>query len=296
MNSFNSTAARRSLEGLSVGDAFGELFFFHSPHEASLATLPSRPWPWTDDTHMALSIVETLELDGLIDQDALAARFAARFAADPLRGYARGAAHLLERVGRGESWRVISPTLFGSGSYGNGGAMRVAPLGAFFAADMERVVREAAASAEVTHAHPEGKAGAVAVAVATALALTKPDLRGEQFLRATLPFVPDGETMRRIEYACSIPGCDLSRAMLALGTGVEVSAQDTVPFCLWSAAHHLGQFEAALWNTAKGYGDVDTTCAIVGGIVAASVAEVPAHLIARRERLPPLARSARTAQ
>jgi ADP-ribosylglycohydrolase len=227
-------------------------------------------------------------MDGRIDQDQLAARFAARFAADPMRGYARGAAHLLERVGRGESWRGIAPTLFGSGSFGNGGAMRVAPLGAFFAADLPRVVREAAASAEVTHAHPEGQAGAVAVAVATALALTRADLRGEAFIRATLPFVPDGETRRRIEYACTIAGSELSRAMLALGTGAEVSAQDTVPFCIWSAAHHLGQFEAALWNTAKGYGDVDTTCAIVGGIVAASVAEVPAHLIARREPLPPL--------
>jgi ADP-ribosylglycohydrolase len=288
MITFDPAAARRSLDGLSVGDAFGELFFLYSPHEASLATLPTRPWRWTDDTHMALSIVETLELDGRIDTDRLAARFAARFAADPMRGYARGAAHLLERVGHGESWRAIAPTLFGSGSFGNGGAMRVAPLGAFFATDLERVVREAVASAEVTHAHPEGQAGAVAVAVATALALTRADLRGESFIRATLPFVPDGETRRRIEYACTIAGSDLSRAMLALGTGAEVSAQDTVPFCIWSAAHHLGQFEAALWNTAKGYGDVDTTCAIVGGIVAASVAEVPAHLIARREPLPPL--------
>jgi len=291
----DSTAARRSLDGLSVGDAFGELFFLHSPHEASLATLPSRPWRWTDDTHMALSIVESLEMDGRIDQDALAARFAARFAADPFRGYARGASHLLERVGRGERWQAISPTLFGTGSFGNGGAMRVAPLGAFFAADLPRVVREAAASAEVTHAHPEGRAGAVAVAVATALALTRPDLRGEAFLRETLPFVPEGETKRRIEYACAIPSGDLSRAMLALGTGADVSAQDTVPFCLWSAAHHLGQFEAALWNTAKGYGDVDTTCAIVGGIVAVSVPEVPAGLIARREPLPPLAGDSATA-
>lgn len=286
MSPVDPAAARRSLDGLSVGDAFGELFFLHSPHEASLATLPSRPWRWTDDTHMALSIVETLEWDGRIDQDALALRFATRFAADPMRGYARGACHLLERVGRGESWRTISPTLFGSGSFGNGGAMRAAPVGAFFAADLAVVVREAAASAEVTHAHPEGQAGAVAVAVATALALTRPELHGAPFLRATLPWVPEGETKRRIEYACGIPGDDLSRATLALGTGAEVSAQDTVPFCLWSAANHLGQFEAALWHTAKGYGDVDTTCAIVGGIVAASVNEVPAHLVARREPLP----------
>ena len=45
---------------------------------------------------------------------------------------------------------------------------------------------------------------------------------------------------------------------------------------------------AALWRTADGLGDIDTNCAIVGGIVAARVgrAGLPADWIARRERLP----------
>ncbi len=54
---------------------------------------------------------------------------------------------------------------------GNGGAMRVAPLGAYFAfADEPVIVGEAERSAAVTHGHPEGKAGAVAIALATAWA------------------------------------------------------------------------------------------------------------------------------
>jgi ADP-ribosylglycohydrolase len=288
MSTYYSEAARKSLDGLSVGDAFGELFFTHSAHDSSLETLPMQPWRWTDDTHMALSIVETLEMHGQIDQDHLATRFAQRFSEEPFRGYARGAIHLLERVGQGTSWRQIAPALFGSGSFGNGGAMRVAPLGAFFGHDLERVAAEAAASAEVTHAHPEGKAGAVAVAIASALAATQPSLRGESFLRSALSHVPNGETKRRIELACFIPPEDFMQAVVSLGTGLEVSAQDTVPFCLWSAAHHLGEFEAALWHTAKGYGDVDTTCAIVGGIVAASVSHIPGSLLSRREALPSL--------
>ena len=52
--------ARRSLEGLSVGDAFGELFFRIPPAKQSLAGLPAEPWRWTDDTHMALSIIARL--------------------------------------------------------------------------------------------------------------------------------------------------------------------------------------------------------------------------------------------
>jgi ADP-ribosylglycohydrolase len=59
----------------------------------------------------------------------------------------------------------------GMGSWGNGAAMRVAPLGAWFAEDLDTVVAEAIRSAQVTHAHPEAAAGAVAVAVAAALSV-----------------------------------------------------------------------------------------------------------------------------
>ncbi len=45
----------------------------------------------------------------------------------------------------------------GLGSFGNGAAMRAAPLGAWFAGDVETVIQQAILSAEVTHAHPEGQ-------------------------------------------------------------------------------------------------------------------------------------------
>ncbi|WP_033825124.1 ADP-ribosylglycohydrolase family protein, partial [Kitasatospora sp. MBT63] len=63
---------------------------------------------------------------------------------------------------------------------------------------------------------------------------------------------------------------------------------DTVPFALWSAAWHLDSPTDALWTTAEGLGDVDTTCAITGGTVAArtGLAGVPAAWLTRREPLP----------
>ena len=55
------------------------------------------------------------------------------------------------------------------GSWGNGSAMRVAPVG--FAFDsIERVLHEAERSAAVTHDHPEGIRGAQATALAVFLA------------------------------------------------------------------------------------------------------------------------------
>src|SRR4051812_16229347 len=164
---------RLSLDGLSVGDAFGERFF-GSPHEVlqriSRRELPDPTWTYTDDTEMALSIVEILKEHGRIEQDLLAACFARRMQFN--RGYAQGTYGVLCGVKDGLDWRSLTQTSFrGKGSFGNGAAMRVAPLGAFFAdRPIDVVCDQARLSAEVTHSHPEGIAGAIAVAVAAALA------------------------------------------------------------------------------------------------------------------------------
>jgi ADP-ribosylglycohydrolase len=237
---------------------------------------------------MALSIVEILKTCGRIEQDALAQAFARRYMQEPHRGYAGGAARLLRQIGTGADWRQASPALFGSGSYGNGAAMRAALIGGYFFGQPERAAQEARLSAVVTHAHPEGQAGAMAVAVAASIAAADDHPTGPAFLQEIMAFVPDGQTRQRIGQAMDIPADHLVDAVRLLGSGSQVSAQDTVPFCLWNAAHHLDHFEVALWWTARGMGDCDTTCAIVGGIVALSAQEIPAAWLEQREALPKL--------
>ncbi|MCP2336211.1 ADP-ribosylglycohydrolase family protein [Actinomadura rupiterrae] len=98
-------------------------------------SLPPEPWQWTDDTEMACSVYLTLAVHGGIEQDALAASFAARHDFD--RGYGPATNRMLRLVREGGDWRALASELFdGSGSWGNGAAMRVAPLGAFFADDL----------------------------------------------------------------------------------------------------------------------------------------------------------------
>jgi ADP-ribosylglycohydrolase len=234
---------------------------------------------------MALSIIEVLERFGAIDQDALAQAFARRFAAEPYRGYARGAMALLRQIRYGVDWRTAAPALFKGGSYGNGAAMRAAPIGGCFWRDPARAASEAQRSAVITHAHPEGQAGAMAVAAAAAIAAQAAPPTGREFLCAVLPHVPEGLTRHGIERALELRGDQLAEAIERLGTGMRVSAQDTVPFCLWSAAYHLQDFEEAMWWTVSGQGDSDTTCAIVGGIVAMSAVQLPAAWLERREPL-----------
>lgn len=283
-----------SLEGLSVGDAFGEQFFI-DPYVAEAAVaarlVPPAPWPYTDDTEMALSVVSVLaDADG-IDQDELAQSFALHY--DPRRGYGPAMHRLLPQFGAGGDWEQLAPALFGgSGSFGNGAAMRVAPVGAYFADDLDAVAEEAHKSAVVTHAHPEASAGAVAVAVATAYAWR---LRGEAlptrqaFLDLVLPHVPDSEVREKIRLARNLdPDASVRLAVSVLGSGDGISAQDTVPFVLWCAGAHLDNYEEALWLTVSGLGDRDTTCAMVGGIVACHVgySGIPAVWRRSRESLP----------
>lgn len=73
-----------------------------------------------------------------------------------------------------------------------------------------------------------------------------------------------------------------------LGNGHRVTAHDTVPFCLWAAAKNLDDYERAFWTTAAVGGDIDTNCAIVGGIVAARTgfASMPPHWLRSLEPLP----------
>jgi ADP-ribosylglycohydrolase len=280
-------AARAALLGLAVGDALGETFF--SLNDAldrmRTRTLVPGPWRWTDDTAMALAIVEVLEARGTIDTDHLARVFGRNYLADSRRGYGGTAHEILGLIGVGAAWKQVAAEAFeGQGSMGNGAAMRVAPLGAWFADDLSRVRTEALLSAAPTHAHPDGAAGAVAVAVATAVSC-----RGgtpDDVWRAVLDLTPPGDTRDGLVRARALaPDCSLALAAATLGTGWKVTSSDTVPFVIWCATRHLDDYEEAFWLTVQGLGDRDTTCAMVGGIIGARVGVdgIPAEWRARTE-------------
>ncbi len=282
-----------SLDGLSVGDAFGECFFGNprvAERRIEYRDPPPPPWAFTDDTAMALSIVRCLRRYGHIEREALAASFAREYARDPRRGYGGTAHGILQAIGAGTPWQEAAGRVFnGEGSCGNGGAMRSAPIGAYFADDLDRVVAEAKASAEVTHAHPDGQTGAIAVALAAAWMVRETEKAkkpGLELVEFVLGRLPETDTYYRLKRALELP-VDLSPQTVALrlGNGTQVIASDTVPFCLWCAARHPDNFQGAIWSTVGVYGDIDTNCAIVGGIVALSAGResIPSEWLRARE-------------
>lgn len=286
--------ARQSLEGLSVADALGGHFEFWrattNRRYLKNRELPPNEWLFTDDTQMALSIYSQLRQFGEIRQDELAISFAEHF--DIEKGYGAGAIKLLQNIATDGDWCTLSRAMFhNEGSFGNGGAMRVAPLGAYFADDMDALIENARLSAEVTHAHPEGIAGTIAVAVAASVAVSyrdKPKPTIPEFIDQILPHIPASEVRENCAKVKTVPAdLPIDDVVMELGNGRNVSAMDTVPITLWCAANWMDNYEEAFWQCASAGGDVDTTCAIVGGIIASySTDTIPQSWIDHREPLP----------
>ncbi|GAB2977347.1 ADP-ribosylglycohydrolase family protein [Streptomyces pseudoechinosporeus] len=278
-----------SLRGLAVGDALGSQFFVPENYPLlKRRALPSGPWQWTDDTEMACSVVAVLAAHRRIDQDELARSFAEHHDFD--RGYGPAVNRLLRLIREGGDWRELASALFnGQGSWGNGAAMRIAPLGAWYGDDPEQATHQAEISAYPTHQHREAVVGAMAVAAAAALAAAPggPPSAGA-LLDGVIALVPRSAVEAGLRRARDMLDYDDASTVAAvLGCGRRTSAHDTVPFALWSAARSLGDYERAFWTTAQVGGDVDTNCAIVGGVLAAGKAGAPpVEWAERTEALP----------
>ncbi len=103
-----------------------------------------------------------------------------------------------------------------------------------------------------------------------------------------LEHTPRSDARRGIDQAATLDfGLSIESVVSRLGNGRRISRQDTVPFCLWVAANHLNDYQMAIVCTIRGGGDIDTNCAIVGGIVSLAVGRdgIPKDWLTDREGL-----------
>ncbi|HEY0697294.1 MAG TPA: ADP-ribosylglycohydrolase family protein [Micromonospora sp.] len=260
---------------------------------------PPRHLRWTDDTALTLVLAEHLTgRGGAVDADELAPAFAAEWARDPGLGYGGGVSRQFERILAGESWRDTSVDMFGGqGSYGNGAAMRVAPVGLLPGVPLPEVAELARRSAVVTHAHPEATDGAAVQAVAVALAAgTDPADRidPDRFVAALLPVAQSAQFRAAL---AELP--DLVRHRAApervaghLGSGVR--AVESVPAALAAFLHAPGDPAAVLRFAVRMGGDTDTVAAMATAVAGAYCGDqaLPERWWSRLAELPRLARAA----
>jgi poly(ADP-ribose) glycohydrolase ARH3 len=265
-----------SLLGLALGDALG------ARHEGGpvgqglwwlLGLGKGDLLRWTDDTEMAVVLARSLADKGTLDADHLAVAWAEK--ADWKRGYGPGARKLLARIRSGEDWRIANRAIFPEGSFGNGAAMRAAPLGLFYHRDPAELVRAAELASSVTHAHPLGIDGGILIARATAMALD-----------GDLDFEALSEACREVEFRDLVKvagkGMDPDAIRRRLGVGVEAHRSAVTAVHIASRAR---EFMPMIELVISLGGDTDTIGAMAGGIFGAryGMSALPEDLLVRLE-------------
>ncbi len=119
-------------------------------------------------TETMTATAESLIASKIFDGDAAAARLVAE--ATDARGYGQGTQSVIERLRAGVPWHDAASSQSGRSSFGNGAAVRMAPVGIVFYDDMEELRFMAEELAVITHAHALGCEGAVLHATAVAVA------------------------------------------------------------------------------------------------------------------------------
>lgn len=275
------------LLGLAIGDAFGAQFEGLSgdtmqrrfdSHEELLAHLPTNGLHYTDDTQMAIGVAASLIACGQIDPAELARRFAANF--QPHRGYGRGARLILEAILLGHDYEQLAASHFPGGSFGNGAAMRVAPVGLLFHDDLDLVWEQARLSALPTHMHPLGIEGAQVLATAVALAAGSDRLNRDEFFDVLATCCTSPEYAGPLRRAGRITD---PRDLPLFGNGIE--AQSSVVTAIACFGLTLDSYEQTIVNAVLLGGDTDTIAAMAGAVSGAylGAGALPGKLLAALE-------------
>ncbi|WP_254507603.1 ADP-ribosylglycohydrolase family protein [Anatilimnocola floriformis] len=261
------------LLGAATADALGapwegltaELIFEMGPADRIVQHESGETIYYTDDTQMTMGIVETLVKCGAVDGDVLADRFVANY--HPDRGYGQGARALINEIAAGADWRVAAAAMFGGqGSLGNGAAMRVAPIGVYFAADLTQVTKQAERSAEVTHQHPIGIDSARLLAVAAALATRSAGKTFDRtfFLQQLRDVALTEEFQWQIDLALQL---EPFQSLRSFGNSLE--AHRSVMTSIMCFADSPNNYEQAISRAIGRGDDVDTLAEMTGGLVGA---------------------------
>jgi len=225
---------------------------------------------YTDDTAMMIGVAESLVDNRGLSADHMAQTFIKNYDAEPWRGYGPGPPRIFKMIKSGLSRKVAAEKIYPGGSYGNGSAMRIAPIGLFYYDDLGELKKIAYQSSQITHTHRLAMEGAALQAYAVALAVrTKAgQLDQDNFLKKLNNFVEVDvyrEKLKSIEILLKEAASE-SKVIRKLGNTVE--AFNSVPISIYSFVANLS-FKTALDYALSLGGDRDTISAMTGAIAGA---------------------------
>jgi len=278
------------LLGSAVGDILGANVEFMSREEIHRvfgrvhSFLDSRARPlgvFTDDTEMTLALAVSLIECGTLDPRHCAVTYARFFAGEQRRGYGPAVSKVLQMLCEGADYRTTGRAVYPEGSFANGGAMRIAPVGLAFRNATDTVLRHSVKSALLsTHVHPEAVEGAFIQAMAVSiLARTAEATRLDvaQFLSSLQSMAEN--TVVRDKLGTVIKACRhnwpdeklLSSVCTPneYGKQFQIHAAEAVACALWAFACYPHDPEESIIRAVGLGGDTDTIATMAGALAGA---------------------------
>jgi poly(ADP-ribose) glycohydrolase ARH3 len=219
---------------------------------------------FTDDTQMSMDVAESLIQQNGIDQDHLAIMFSNGY--DWSRGYGPEAGRILKNIRNGKNWRTINKRKYPDGSFGNGAAMRVAPISLFYR-DKNSLFEKVKKVSEITHAHPLAVEGAWIIALSINMALDDTDEK--EVVSAVIASCESEKFKNKAiiasEWLASGAVYKSKEISKALGNGM--TALDSCISALYIALSYRNkQFDEMIRLVQLGGGDADTIGSMAGAI------------------------------
>jgi poly(ADP-ribose) glycohydrolase ARH3 len=227
-----------AMVGSALGDAAGYLAYKYQQRDDLLHKIDAvGRLTYTADTVMAVAMAETLIENGGIDTRKLGDNFIKHFASKPWQRQGAEPPEIYRIVEQeGIDYVYAARRLFeGEGSYGNGAAMRITPLGLFYY-QSDEIYAQAQASAEVTHTHPVGIDGAAVFARALARTVTLNPLRPfspQAFIDMLMAFARTDEIRNKLALIPDLLDEQVAPELAVEKLGNGVAAHESVPMALF---------------------------------------------------------------
>ncbi|XP_030841602.1 ADP-ribose glycohydrolase ARH3 [Strongylocentrotus purpuratus] len=292
--------------GVPPKDTFGSLTTFFE--QIGTEIKEKDYFRYTDDTAMCRCIAESLiENKGNLNSEDLAKKFGIEYTHAPNRGYGANVISVLKAFNK-DLDDVFEPARMqfkGSGSYGNGGAMRVAPVALCPEADFDKMIEAARQSALLTHSNFNGYCGTILQCCAVHLALhsdpatfdtdafidrllevmEKEEAPGSPAAKVSRPNndstaggTQSGEYCRRLRLFKPLLEEDADIKKVAAELGNEISAHKSVPAAIYSflrcrtpveGISSSNALERTILYAISLDGDTDTIASMAGAIAGA---------------------------
>lgn len=266
---------RGTLLGVAAGNALGLPAEGHSRRSVERSfkggltevNASERTAPWDDDLAQTAVLAEALA-EGELDPDDLARRFVA-WGQENGRGIGHLTSEVLDELTGEESASSAARVVWERrplSSAGNGALMRCSPVALRWRSSGRDLIRDARASALVTHYDPLCEWSTVAMCVTLALTLSGAPV--------DLDLLADrvGTTGAPDDVAAAIRAVGRNGGLRPLALDDPMDMGYTIKamqVALWAAAHASEDFEAVVTEVVAEGGDTDTNGAIAGAAMGA---------------------------